>query len=95
MAVAQGYEGEMTYMAKQPERRFDPEKLLPGAKSVIALAMPYYVSDGAGAKVQQCTDAPKRRSARYARGRDYHKVIGQAVGRVFALYRSPGAGNAM
>jgi epoxyqueuosine reductase len=59
----------MTYMAKQPERRSDPEKLLPGAKSVIALAMPYYAE----------TEVQDARTAQYARGRDYHKVIAKRL----------------
>ena len=69
--LAQGYEGEMAYMAKAPERRSDPVKLLPGAKSVIALAMPYY---GGGDGLRGTP-----RSSVYARGRDYHKVIGKRL----------------
>src|SRR5258708_4537863 len=39
--IAEGRAGEMDYLEKQPERRTRPAELLPGAKSVIALAMSY------------------------------------------------------
>jgi len=67
--LAQGYAGEMAYMAKQPARRADPQQLLPNAKSIIALAMPY-APEPYGEEV---------RIARYARGRDYHTVIGKRL----------------
>src|SRR5579864_3998015 len=40
--LAEGCAGEMDYMVKEPQRRARPTNLLPGAKSVIALAMNYY-----------------------------------------------------
>lgn len=63
------YHGELAYLAKDPERRSDPRLLLDGGKSVIMLGLNYYqpntetVPEGFG------------RVSRYARGRDYHKVI--------------------
>jgi epoxyqueuosine reductase len=43
--LAQGCAGEMDYLKRASEKRARPAELLPGAKSVIALAMNYYVSD--------------------------------------------------
>ncbi len=39
--IAEGRAGEMDYLERAPERRTRPAELLPGAKSVIALAMSY------------------------------------------------------
>jgi len=60
-------EADMAYMRKIEQRR-NLNKILPGAKSVIVLAMNYYyeqkeLANGSG------------RVARYAYGRDYHKII--------------------
>jgi len=44
--LAQGRAGEMRYLEDQPERRSQPAELLPGARSVITLAMNYEPSSG-------------------------------------------------
>ncbi len=61
------YQGEMSYMANHFDLRIDPRKLVPGAKSVIVLSQNYYPES------KQNAEAPKL--AKYAYGRDYHKVI--------------------
>jgi epoxyqueuosine reductase len=60
-----GFEGDMTYMDREPSKRTDPQKILPGARSVICLAMNYY---------QPGSDSDYK-VAKYAFGKDYHKVI--------------------
>ena len=64
----------MAWMARDPDKRADPGSILPGCKSVVALAVNYWPGDGA---------APARpgmaQVARYARGRDYHKVMGRKL----------------
>jgi epoxyqueuosine reductase len=60
-----GYEGDMEYMLKNPNARSNPREILPGAKSVICLAMNYYQKGSHG----------NFKVARYAFGKDYHKVI--------------------
>ncbi len=62
-----GHHGAMGYMAQHFDMRLDPRKLVPGAKSVVSLLFNYYPEE------EQPADAPK--VARYAYGRDYHKVI--------------------
>jgi len=72
--VAQGYHGEMDYMARlQGERASGVEHILPGARSVIVLACSYYWPDTAGATVTGGSAAVK--IARYALGKDYHYVL--------------------
>jgi len=77
--LAAGRHGEMGYMAESAAARVDPTLahgapggpgLLPSARSVIVLAMPY-ARDAA-----RVGPAPGR-VARYARGRDYHNVAGR------------------
>ena len=62
------YQGKMGYLENHFEKRVDPTKLVPGAKSVISLLYNYHTS----AK-QQDPEAPK--IATYAFGTDYHFVL--------------------
>src|ERR1700719_4960635 len=43
-----GAHGEMEYMARGEEKRRDPQQILPGAKSVIGLALNYFQGVEAG-----------------------------------------------
>jgi epoxyqueuosine reductase len=60
----------MAYLAQEPERREDPTRLLPGARTIISLAVAYYQGDH-GASPSE----PAGRIARYAWGRDYHELV--------------------
>ena len=64
----QGRHGKMDYMANHFEKRVDPHALVPGAKSIIVLSYNYYPE-------RQPQEMPDFKIARYAYGRDYHKVI--------------------
>jgi epoxyqueuosine reductase len=70
-----GYQGKMQYLEKHFDMRLDPRLLVPGAKSVISLAFNYYPAQ------TQSEDAPK--IARYAYGRDYHKVLKKKMNMLF------------
>lgn len=62
------YQGKMAYMENHFEKRIDPTKLVPGAKSVISLLYNYHTS------LKQVDEkAPK--ISTYAYGKDYHFVI--------------------
>jgi epoxyqueuosine reductase len=68
-----GYHAEMAYMANNKEKRCDPSKLLEGTCRVICVRMDYALESSNSL-------APLRNSnvayvSRYARGRDYHKLI--------------------
>ncbi len=65
--LSKHYEGSMEYMKKSAPRH-DLQKILPGAKSVIVLAKNYF-------REQAPLKPGHGRIARYAYGRDYHKVI--------------------
>jgi epoxyqueuosine reductase len=61
--LAAGYAADMHWMSERRAERLDPGRVLAGARTVMALAIPYRRSENL-----------QRRSpvARYARGRDYH-----------------------
>jgi len=62
--LAAGNHADMAWMERNADRRTSPELVLPGAKSVIVLAVNYW---------QPGTDSPA--IARYAWGDDYHEII--------------------
>ncbi|MDX1332433.1 MAG: tRNA epoxyqueuosine(34) reductase QueG, partial [Robiginitalea sp.] len=65
--LKQGMHGEMAYMENHFDKRLDPRKLVPDAKSVISLLYNYYPSE------EQRGDSYK--VSKYAYGEDYHQVI--------------------
>jgi epoxyqueuosine reductase len=67
--LAQGRHGEMEYMARHGALRARPAELKPGTLRVISCRMDYATADGPS----QAADGAS--IARYARGRDYHKVL--------------------
>jgi epoxyqueuosine reductase len=66
--LQQGYHGTMAYMENHFDKRVDPSRLIPGAKSVISLLYNYYTD-----RKQTDPEAPK--ISMYAYGEDYHFVI--------------------
>jgi len=71
--LERGHHGEMAYMARNHDKRCHPQRLHPGTARIISARMDY---DHAGDN----TLAPMSASgqayvARYARGRDYHKMM--------------------
>jgi epoxyqueuosine reductase len=69
--LAQGWHGEMEYMGRHGALRARPAELTPGTLRVISCRMDYLNS----AEEQIESDGERAVVARYARGRDYHKVL--------------------
>ncbi|GAB4108026.1 MAG: tRNA epoxyqueuosine(34) reductase QueG [Phycisphaeraceae bacterium] len=69
--VAKGSHGEMAYLADHLDVRLDPGKLLAGAESVICVADRHHTEAHRAPEGRP----PHGRIARYAFGRDYHKII--------------------
>lgn len=65
--LQKGYAADMDYLKKDTAKRYTPEKILPGARSIIMLGLNYYQKDREFSE--------NFRIAKYAHGRDYHKVI--------------------
>ncbi|MCB0480139.1 MAG: tRNA epoxyqueuosine(34) reductase QueG [Flavobacteriales bacterium] len=62
-----GQNGEMKWMENYFEKRVDPRKLMPGAKSVVSFMLNYYPEKKQNPNVPQIS--------KYAYGEDYHFVI--------------------
>lgn len=63
------YQGQMSYLANHFDKRLDPRKLVPGAKTVVSLAYSYFPE-------QALPEGPENiKLAKYAYGEDYHFVI--------------------
>jgi epoxyqueuosine reductase len=69
--LAQGWHGEMEYMARHGALRARPAELKAGTLRVISCRMDYAVDPSEGIS----SERSKAVIARYARGRDYHKVL--------------------
>jgi len=69
-----GRHGEMQYMHRHADKRSEPRLLVPDTLSVVSVRMDYWPAAQKSAQVQ--LDNPDAAYiARYALGRDYHKVI--------------------
>ena len=80
--LAQGRHGCLEWAARHRELRDDPTQLLPGAQSVVVVAMNYYP-----ARLQP-QEAPQ--FAYYAYGRDYHEVVKQRLWQLAAALEQMG-----
>ena len=72
--LANGYHGEMDYMARHGSKRSHPDELIPGTLRVISARMDYWPGTALNAK-QALQDSQSAYVSRYALGRDYHKVL--------------------
>jgi len=62
----------MAWLAREPERRLDPGRVVAGARSVVCVAQSYFVSEPPAGL---WNDPMRGRVARYAWGADYHRVM--------------------
>src|SRR5262249_25694337 len=70
--LAEGRQGEMGWLGRDPERRFDPRRIDPRLRSVVSLCYPY------AAPAIPDIDwraAMRGRIAAYAMGPDYHDTV--------------------
>ena len=68
--------GGMEYLERHAERKFDPEKILSGCRSLLFAAINYYQIPS------KDSSAAEGKIARYAWGRDYHKTLGRRLKRI-------------
>ena len=67
--LARGYHGAMAWMARDVEKRIDPVKLFPQARSVVVVALNYFTPH------QHQQNSSTGKVSRYAWGDDYHDVV--------------------
>ena len=72
--LADGLYGTMDWMARHGDRRSRPRELVPGTLRVISVGLDYGRDDGAQAW-ETLDDGGRAYVARYALGRDYHKLM--------------------
>jgi epoxyqueuosine reductase len=72
--LAQGWHGEMDYMASHGTKRCRPAELVPGTLRVISLRMDY-IPPGALDSRRVLAEGERAFISRYALGRDYHKLL--------------------
>jgi epoxyqueuosine reductase len=82
--LAKGYGGTMRYLHRQAARRKDPRGIAPGARSVVVVLDNYYTPD-----TEADLHAP--RIAKYARGRDYHRITGERLQQLARFLQENGA----
>jgi epoxyqueuosine reductase len=75
--------GEMGWMARDPQRRANPEQVLAGASCILSFGLNYY----------QPEPARRGRIAKYALGKDYHKVMLGKLKHICSWLREHGAIN--
>ncbi len=74
--LREGRHGTMDYMQRHGTRRSRPAELQPGTVRVISVRLDYFPKDAdADAAWQTLADGERAYIARYALGRDYHKLI--------------------
>lgn len=67
--LARGYHGEMSWMARDVEKRINPLEIFPQARSIVVVALNYFTPH----QHQQSPTTGK--VSRYAWGDDYHDVV--------------------
>jgi epoxyqueuosine reductase len=74
--LRRGYAGSMSYLEHHASMKYAPDQIVPGAQSIAFVGINYY---------QQTSGrygSSEGRIARYAWGRDYHRVLGKRLKRV-------------
>lgn len=71
--LGRGYHASMEWMARNIEKRTDPRLIVPGAKSVISVALNYYTP------VEHVNEPTIGKISRYAWGDDYHDILGEKL----------------
>ena len=80
-----GFAAEMDWIGRGAEKRSDPQKVLPGARSVIVLALNYWQGEEKEARGRE-----SGRIARYAWGDDYHELMEKKLRELDSFLTSTG-----
>jgi epoxyqueuosine reductase len=80
--LASGWDADMAWLRATRAQRLDPAQVLPGARSVVVLALSY-LEEGE----LSMSEPAEARVARYARGRDYHAVMKRKLKALLARLR--------
>ncbi|MGM0738015.1 MAG: tRNA epoxyqueuosine(34) reductase QueG [Bacteroidota bacterium] len=79
--LKEGRHGTMQWMERHFDKRVDPRKLVPGARSVVSVMMSYHQPELARGQLH--SEHPK--ISKYALGEDYHNVMKDKLFELFAF----------
>ena len=79
--LAEKHEGEMAYLTRNKEKRYDPRLLVEGTKSIITVLYNYFPKQTIG-------DGEHFKIAKYAYGADYHDVLKNKMRQLLELIES-------
>jgi epoxyqueuosine reductase len=85
--LARGYHGEMRYLEWNADKRRDVRQVLPSARSVVVLGSIY---NAGGRCSVELRDPRAALISRYARGDDYHDVVGERLSQLESWMREHG-----
>lgn len=80
--LERGFEADMAWLRTRRDERLDPSRLLPGARSVLAVALAHHPGEPGP------PPPGAAQVARYARGRDYHSVMKRRLADLSARLRA-------
>ncbi len=91
--LAHGYHGEMGYLARpdRVERRDDPARIVPGARSVVCVGLNYY----SGPPPSLARDPSRGLISNHAWGLDYHSLMMPLLEELAAFIRAEAGGSAV
>jgi len=81
--IASGKHGDMKWLERNQDRRLNPSLILPAAQSIICVGLNYY---------QPQPEQPGR-MAKYALGKDYHKIMERKLKQLCRWLREQGGDN--
>ena len=73
-----GNNGDMSYLERNKDKRYNPELLVEDSKSVISVLYNYYPS-------KEINEIDNYKISKYAYGKDYHYIIKQKLGELLTL----------
>ena len=79
--LAEKHEGEMAYLTRNKEKRYDPRLLVEGTKSIVTVLYNYFPKQTIG-------DGKHFKIAKYAYGADYHDVLKNKMRQLLELIES-------
>lgn len=88
--INKGYQGNMEWLMKGQEKRNDPQKILPGAKTIICCGLNYYRGKSFSIHSQKKGHGW---ISNYAWGNDYHQIVLEKLKQleIFILDQIPNA----
>ena len=76
--LSNGFQGDMSYLERNNDKRYNPQLLVENSKSVISVIYNYYPE-------KEINKTNNYRISKYAYGNDYHCVIKQKLNKLLAL----------